>query len=65
MQKQNNCNIQIISLNENVKYNITSSSCLDWHVIEECLKQGLHWKVIDFDAHFENVKLNFRNQYLE
>ncbi|CAK74837.1 unnamed protein product (macronuclear) [Paramecium tetraurelia] len=58
-------NAKIVSLNENVKYVINSSSTLEWWVIQDCLKAGLHWKIIDFDAHFENVQLNFRNQYLE
>ncbi|CAD8075640.1 unnamed protein product [Paramecium sonneborni] len=58
-------NAKIVSLNENMKYVINSSSTLEWKIIEDCLKAGLHWKIIDFDAHFENVQLNFRNQYLE
>ncbi|CAD8065023.1 unnamed protein product [Paramecium primaurelia] len=58
-------NAKIVSLNENVKYVINSSSTLEWKIIQDCLKAGLHWKIIDFDAHFENVQLNFRNQYLE
>ncbi|CAD8176755.1 unnamed protein product [Paramecium octaurelia] len=58
-------NAKIVSQNENVKHVINSSSTLEWWVIQDCLKAGLHWKIVDFDAHFENVQLNFRNQYLE
>ena len=43
---------------------VNSESELDYDVIEDALKIGLHFKVIDFDSHFENIGLDFTNKYL-
>jgi hypothetical protein len=36
----------------------------EYQIIQDALKQGLHWNVVDFDAHLENVGLDFTNKFL-
>lgn len=56
---------RVVSLKEEQRFVIEATSQLEWLVIADCLENGQHWQVIDFDAHFENVKLDFRNKFLE
>ena len=35
-----------------------------WSVVEGGLKKGAYRFIVDFDAHFEEIELDFRNQYV-
>jgi hypothetical protein len=38
---------------------------MEYSILSDALKQGLHWRIVDFDAHFENISLDFTNKFLD